>query len=439
MLLTGEGFEPPVEQPVWGAAAASPSDRPVRRGRHPLLPGPAHRREHRVRRGPGRRGRRGRRRRRTDLRHVAAGRPGRPARVPRHPRRPGHHGARRRRHPPGHGLRRRGRRRLGRPRARRPGHPDPAGPLPDLGPRLVGGLRRGDDPARRGHPGRGAGVRRADHHRAVLVQGDRRRRAAGATCPTPSGAAGSPRSRSTTPGSATSRRPSARSRSCCRRTRPSTPGSATPSAWTPRSPLIRLLRALRDGRLRPRRAGRDPRHRRARPGRGRGARHHRRQRPDPRPHRRRRPGPRVADLRSSSAASRCGSPPPPTGAGWPSCPHELSRGGDRGLGRGAGRAVRRPDARPRGRDRRRHPAGRQRGDPGPAAARVRREPDRDLPRPRPGAVAPLPRGVPLDRARVRRTRDGPRRQARQPGVAAGQEPRACPRPAAPTRRSARCR
>ena len=96
-------------------------------------------------------------------------------------------------------------------------------------------------------------------------------------------------------------------------------------------------------------------------------------------------------------------------------------------------------ARRRRRDRGRHAAGRQRGDPGPAAARLRGEPDRDLPRPRPGPVPPLPGRLPLDRARVRRARGGPRRQARQPGVAAGQERSGCPPPAAPTRRSAPCR
>ena len=129
----------------------------------------------------------------------------------------------------------RGRRSLGRTRPRRLGHPDPAGPLPDLGPRVVGGFRRGDDPARRGHPGGGTGVRRPDHHGAVLVQGDRRRRAAGTTFPIMNVAGGSPRSRSTTPGCGTSRPRTARSRSCSRRIRPSTPGSATRSGWTPRS------------------------------------------------------------------------------------------------------------------------------------------------------------------------------------------------------------
>ena len=56
------------------------------------------------------------------------------------------------------------------------------------------------------------------------------------------------------------------------------------------------------------------------------------------------------------------------------------RGRDGGLGPGPRRAVRGPDAERRRRDRGRHPAGRQRGDLGPAAPRLRREPDRDLPR-----------------------------------------------------------
>ena len=74
------------------------------------------------------------------------------------------------------GRRRRG---LGRRRARRPRRPDPAGPLPDQQPRRLGGQRRRAVPARRRDPGRGARVRRPADHRAVLVQGVRRRRAAG--------------------------------------------------------------------------------------------------------------------------------------------------------------------------------------------------------------------------------------------------------------------
>ena len=43
--------------------------------------------------------------------------------------------------------------------------------------RSAGGQRRRFEPAGRRHPGRGARVRRPHHHRPVLVQGDRRRRA----------------------------------------------------------------------------------------------------------------------------------------------------------------------------------------------------------------------------------------------------------------------
>ncbi len=65
VLLTGLGFDPPAEQPVVGGPAPAVAPRRSRRspapGGHPVLPGPAHRREHRVRRGVGRRGGRGRR------------------------------------------------------------------------------------------------------------------------------------------------------------------------------------------------------------------------------------------------------------------------------------------------------------------------------------------------------------------------------------------
>ncbi len=54
----------------------------------------------------------------------------------------------------------------------------------------------------------------------------------------------------------------------------------------------------------------------------------------------------------------------------------------------------------------------------PAAARLRREPGRDLPRPGPRARPPLPRDLPL--AVPARRRDRPPRQARHAGVAAGQ-------------------
>ena len=72
-------------------------------------------------------------------------------------------------------------------------------------------------------------------HRAVLVQGARRRRASRCTSPTPSGPPGSPGSPSRharlrhVPNAGQAARAGA-----VRRTRPSTPGSATRSGWTPR-------------------------------------------------------------------------------------------------------------------------------------------------------------------------------------------------------------
>ena len=178
--------------PAWGVAgpgdAASTDGRAD--GRRPLLPGPPASRQHRVRRRARRRGR-GRRRparcrssaprcARADaelldalagldalvVTVLAAGGTS-----------------------PADGVGGRRRRGLGRRRAGRAGRPDPAGALPDQQPREPGRQRRRAVAAGRGHPGRDPGVRRPDHHRAVLVQGDRRRRAARATSPTPSGAA----------------------------------------------------------------------------------------------------------------------------------------------------------------------------------------------------------------------------------------------------------
>ena len=83
--------------------------------------------------------------------------------------------------------------------------------------------------------------------------------------------------------------------------------------------VIRLLRAMRAAGYDLGEPGEIPGTGRARAGRGRAARHHRRQRPDPRAHRRRRPGPGVADPGAAQPGSRSGSRPPPTGAGWPSC------------------------------------------------------------------------------------------------------------------------
>ncbi len=202
--------------------------------------------------------------------------------------------------------------------------------------------------------------------------------------------------------------------------------------------LIRLLRALRGAGYDLGRAGRDSRHRAAAGGRGRGARHDGRQRPDPCADRGRRPGPGVADRRP---AVRAADPDPgrdvrrlvrrATG--------RASIGGHDGLGERAGRAVRRPLARPARRDRRRRPAGRQRRDPGPASARLRGEPDRDLPRSRSCADAPLSGDVPLDRAGVRRARHHPPRASTATWSGCPARHSACLRPAAPTPRSGPCR
>ena len=443
VLLTGEGFDPPVDQPAWGLLRAEPSRRTaqgdIAAGGHPLLPGPVHRREHRVRRGPGRRGRRGGRASayRSSPPRCATPRPTCSTTSARStPWSP-------RCWPPAAPTR---------PRRRpvRTTRRWDVRALAALDIPILQGLCLTWDRASWADSDEGmtpldvatqVAVPEFDGRIITVPFSFKETDADGLPAYVPDSRALPPGRRHrgrTTPGSATSRRPSARSRSCCRRTRPSTRGSATPSAWTPRSPLIRLLRAMREAGYDLGAPGEIPGHRRARAGRGREPGHHRRQRPDPRPHRGRRPGRGMADRR---AAERPAGADPrrdlPRLAGRAA--RRAERRGHRGLGCGAGRAVRRPDARPRGRDRRRHPAGRQRRHPGPAAARLRREPDRDLPRPGPGAVAPLPGDLPVDRAGVRRARRGPPRQARQPGVAARQERRACPRPAAPTRRSARCR
>ena len=96
------------------------------------------------------------------------------------------------------------------------------------------------------------------------------------------------------------------------------------------------------------------------------------------------------------------------------------------------------------RRRRRHRAGlppvRERRRDDPAAARLRREPDRDLPRPGHAALAPLHGGLPLaGRTQFRRRRDRPHGQARHDGVAAGQGPRPVGGLRARTRCSANCR
>lgn len=71
------------------------------------------------------------------------------------------------------------RRIVGRGRAHRARRADPPGALPHEPTQRLGGERRGRLAAGRGHPDRGAGVRRAADHRPLLLQGDRRGRAPG--------------------------------------------------------------------------------------------------------------------------------------------------------------------------------------------------------------------------------------------------------------------
>ena len=289
-----------------GCPAAAHTGR--RRGRHPaagrdpVLPGPADRGEHRVRAGPGRRRRRGRWHRRTDLRRVPARRPGGPAGAPRHAGRAGDHRAGRRRDQAGHRQRRWRRRRVGRPGAGRLGHPDPAGPVPDLGAGRLDRFGRGHVPAGRGHPGRRAGVRRPDHHGAVLLQGDRRRRSA-ALRPRPRALhpggrdRGQPRPAAPHPGGPAADRAGAvgvpdQALQDRQRRRSGHPGLGDPVAAGDAG-----------GGLRPGRSRRDPGHRRARAGRRRAPRHHGGQRAHPRPDRGRRTGPGVADQRAAGGTA----------------------------------------------------------------------------------------------------------------------------------------
>ena len=107
----------------------------------------------------------------------------------------------------------------------------------------------------------------------------------------------------------------------------------------------------------------------------------------------------------------------------------VARGGRAALGAGARCAVRRHVPKPRGRHRPGRAARRKPAGAGATATRVRRQSHCDLPRSGSAALAPLPRGLPLDRCRtgrrgIRRGRGRPPGQARQPGMAPRQERRA---------------
>ena len=130
VLLTGEGFAPPVELPSWGILERDPAGNGRADHRRPLLPRPAARGEHRLRRGAVHGDRGGRRPGPSRvLRVAAAGRARAPADAAcggRH----GRHRARRRRDEAGERVGGRRRRGLGRRGAGRAGRPDPAGALP---------------------------------------------------------------------------------------------------------------------------------------------------------------------------------------------------------------------------------------------------------------------------------------------------------------------
>ena len=316
-------------------------------------------------------------------------------------------------------------------RARRAGRPDPAGALPDQQPRRRGrpattGSRRSTSRPR--SPSRsstaGSSPCRSRSRRSTPT-GCR------STSPTPSAPPASPASPSRTPGCGTSRRASKRIALMLSAypTKHARIGNAV-GLDTPASAVRAAARPW------PRPATTSGRRRSRLPGRRRAG----RRRADPRADRGRRAGPGLADR---GAAGR--QPDPDPGARLPRagstrCPTTSASGVERALGPGARRAVRRR----RGRDRPRRPAQRQRRADGAAAARLRREPGRDLPRPRPAAVAPLPGRLPLagraaGRGRLRRRRGRAPRQARQPGVAARQDAGHVARAAAPTPRSATCR
>ena len=353
VLLTGEGFDAPVQIPAWGVL-----ERPAPAGHGTLgldaapqgalldqrersrvggavLPGARVEREQRLRARPVRRHRRdGGGGRRPDLLLQPALRPRRAVR------RAGHAG-RAGRHRPGRGgydaqrrQRRRRRRGLGRTPDGRAGHPDRPGPVPDQQPGRVAGLGRGGDPARLGQPDRDPGVRRKDHHRAVQLQGDRpgrpRRAAPLRRRPRavrPGGRdRGQPRPAAPDPDERAQDRADALGvpdQALPRRQRggPGHPGQHDPAA----APDARR-------RLRPRSGRRGPRARR-------GRRHGRRRHAHPRPDRRRRPGRGVADQRPAHRRPRADHegrlrPLDRRRARRPDGPHH------RGLGRVARKAVR---------------------------------------------------------------------------------------------------
>ncbi len=238
---------------------------------------------------------------------------------------------------------------------------------------------------------------------AVRLQGGRRRRrrarpgAVGPPGRALTRSSGSPASPCAWPACATSRRSRSGWRSCCRPTRPSAAASATPSPSTPRRQPARHPR-------RPADAGYDDQRDRRRQRRG-----------DGRAGRRPRP---TTPITLTADRRRCAGRAP---AGRRllrlvrHLPDELRNEVESTWGPAPGQvcvhddqlAVRRP--RPR-----------RRAGGHPAAARLRRGPDRRVPHARSAGAAPLPRLLPVARRRLGRRRRRAPRQARHARVVAGQ-------------------
>ena len=316
----------------------------------------------------------------------AAGRAGRRAR---------RHRARRRR------LERLRRGGLGRPRADRARRAGAAGAVRHEQPGRLGGLRRRARADRRRDAGRDPGVRRPAGRCRLLVQGDRRGRRAGVRRRPRAGRARRGHRRRARPPRRTCRTPTSGSRWCCRATRPSTPGSATPSASTPRPARCtccgRCARPATTSRQFPE-DGDELVHTLIAAG-----------------------GHDVEWLTEDQLRAAVARVPLAAYEAWFA---DAAAGAARRDARALGAAAREP-LRRRRRDRAGGAAVRERRAHDPAAARLRREPDRDLPRPGPAAVAPLPGGLPLardarGRRRLRRARGRPPGQARHAGVAARQ-------------------
>ena len=210
------------------------------------------------------------------------------------------------------------------------------------------------------------------------------------------------------------RRPSARSRSCCRASRPSTREIGNAVGLDTPASAIALLDALRDGGLRRR------------------ARLRRRRRADPRAHRRRRPRPRVPHRRAARGRDRRACRSPTTRRGSRRCPQALRDAVDARRGarrRASGTSTATTSCSPGWSSATSSSPSSRRA----ATARTRSAIYHDPELPPTHHYLAAYRWL---RTRLGRRRDRPPRQARHARVAAGQGARARARDARPTPRSA---